>query len=603
VRLCGASVSGNRPSGQGRMAGGPGRGREGRPGHPRWILRGSERNRGSRRGICADGARRAVRGRGRAGGGRGHEGRGAPGERTVSRGGEAREADMRGEGSWSGEGVPGKAMLGAESVALSFVPRLLPPPACPSLPRPLSLLSALARSARPIPFPCPSRSSPSSFPLLPRVGFAFSRPSLCWTGFPCGHSRGKPCPPGLFGLAQPGPRRERSRGVPVFHRVAGLAPGNPDRSRRWIPPGPGGPKAARRPHGRVTVLVAVLVTVLVTVLASTGVGGRRGGRGESGRVRVFSSGSAGRSLARSRIRERAQNPGIGSRRDPGSGGGVVVSGPSSGISNGISSGISNGISNGTRGREGWGDGAGRREIGRVRLSSSGSVGKGLLTSGSGERDQNPGNGSLCSRRHGRRQKTGAGTDGRGRAHPGGPRKPQAIASAPPSNGISSGISNGISSGILWRASRMAGADEGTRRPWAMAPPSPPEGSRLARVRFPRPDPGVSGGFPRRSGIALAMQSRGIHSRSARAQPGVSRDPGEGPGTESAVGAGRPDPGRFPGDPPRNPRGWARRRGRRPEEGARAPSTPPARGARGRHEGGGDRKSEGAPFGDAPARRG
>jgi hypothetical protein len=229
--------------------------------------------------------------------------------------------------------------------------------------------------------------------------------------------------------------------------------------------------------------------------------------------------------------------------------------------------------------------------------------KASLTSESGERDQNPGNGSLCSRRHGRRQKTGAGTDGRGQAHPGGPRKPQAIASAPPSNGISSGISNGISSGILWRASRMAGADEGTRRPRAMTPPSPSEGSRLARVCFPRPDPDVSGGFPRRSGIALAMQSRGIHSRSARAQPGVSRDPGEGPGTESAVGAGRPDPGRFPGDPPRNPRGWARRRGRRPEEGARAPSTPPARGARGRHEGGGDRKSEEAPFGDAPARRG
>jgi hypothetical protein len=96
-----------------------------------------------------------------------------------------------------------------------------------------------------------------SFPLLPRVGFAFSRPSLCWTGFPCGHSRGKPCPPGLFGLAQPGPRRGRSRGVPVFHRVAGLAPGNPDRSRRWTPPGPGGLEAARRPPGRTVVLAVV----------------------------------------------------------------------------------------------------------------------------------------------------------------------------------------------------------------------------------------------------------------------------------------------------------------------------------------------------------
>jgi len=33
-------------------------------------------------------------------------------------------------------------MLGAESVAISFAPRLLPPPACPSLPRPLSLFCA-----------------------------------------------------------------------------------------------------------------------------------------------------------------------------------------------------------------------------------------------------------------------------------------------------------------------------------------------------------------------------------------------------------------------------------------------------------------------------
>jgi len=172
----------------------------------------------------------------------GARGPGAPGERTVSRGGEAREADMRGEGSWSGEGVPGKAMLGAESVALSFAPRLLPPPACPSFPPVLSPFSALARSARPIPSPCPSRSSPSSFPLLPRVGFAFSRPSLCWTGFPCGNSRGKPCPPGLFGLAQPGPRRERSRGVPAFHRAARPLPA-------MDPAGAGRQEAARRPHG------------------------------------------------------------------------------------------------------------------------------------------------------------------------------------------------------------------------------------------------------------------------------------------------------------------------------------------------------------------
>jgi hypothetical protein len=182
VRLCGASVSGNRPSGQGRMAGGPGRGREGRPGHPRWILRGSERNRGSRRGICADGARRAVRGRGRAGGGRGHEGRGAPGERTVSRGGEAREADMRGEGSWSGEGVPGKAMLGAESVALSFAPRLLPPPACPSLPRPLSLLFFLRLLGLPAPSLLPALRARRRLTLLCFHGLASLFPGLLFAG-------------------------------------------------------------------------------------------------------------------------------------------------------------------------------------------------------------------------------------------------------------------------------------------------------------------------------------------------------------------------------------------------------------------------------------
>jgi hypothetical protein len=159
------------------MAGGPGRGREGRPGHPRWLLRGSERNRGSRRGICADGARRAVRGRGRAGGGKGREGRGRPGRGPSPGGGEAREVDMRGEGSWSGEGVPGKAMLGAESVALSFAPRLLPPPACPALPRP----PFCARSVCP-PYPFPLllcfHGLASLFPgLLPvRPGFRAAVP-------------------------------------------------------------------------------------------------------------------------------------------------------------------------------------------------------------------------------------------------------------------------------------------------------------------------------------------------------------------------------------------------------------------------------------------
>ena len=90
----------------------------------------------------------------------------------------AGEVDMRGEGSWSGEGVPGKAMLGAESVAFSFAPRLLPPPACPLLPCLLSLLSALARSARPIPSPCSFASRDwlrflPAFSLLDRV---FARP-------------------------------------------------------------------------------------------------------------------------------------------------------------------------------------------------------------------------------------------------------------------------------------------------------------------------------------------------------------------------------------------------------------------------------------------
>jgi hypothetical protein len=248
VRLCGASVSGNRPSGQGRMAGGPGRGREGRPGHPRWILRGSERNRGSRRGICADGARRAVRGRGRAGGGRGHEGRGVPGERTVSRGGEAREADMRGEGSWSGEGVPGKAMLGAESVALSFAPRLLPPPACPLLPCLLSLLSALARSARPIPSPCSfaSRDWLRFLPAFSLLGRVFARP------FP-----GKTLSARAFRPGAARPRCERSRSVPVFHRVAGLAPGNGLKTPALDPAGTRGLEAAPQSPRRTVVLAVV----------------------------------------------------------------------------------------------------------------------------------------------------------------------------------------------------------------------------------------------------------------------------------------------------------------------------------------------------------
>jgi len=70
----------------------------------------------------------------------------------------------------------------------------------------------------------------------------------------------------------------------MFHRAARLALGNPDRSRRWIPPGPGGVEAARRPHGRVTVLVAVLIAVLVAVLVTApGDGPRPGGGPRRGR--------------------------------------------------------------------------------------------------------------------------------------------------------------------------------------------------------------------------------------------------------------------------------------------------------------------------------
>jgi hypothetical protein len=67
-------------------------------------------------------------------------------------------------------------------------------------------------------------------------------------------------------------------------------------------------------------------------------------------------------------------PGDGSRRGWEAGGGAAVSWPS----NGISSGISNVISNGTRVRGGWG--GGRREIGRVRVSSSGPAGRSLAGS-------------------------------------------------------------------------------------------------------------------------------------------------------------------------------------------------------------------------------
>jgi hypothetical protein len=127
-------------------------------------------------------------------------------------------------------------------------------------------------------------------------------------------------------------------GVPSGCRIG---PGESGPLPAMDPAGTRDQKAARRPYGRVTVLVAVLIAVLVAVLVTAPGDGPR--------------------------------PGGGPRRGREPEGDAAASWPS----NGISSGISNGISNGTRGREGWGDGAGRREIGRVRLSSSSPVGKGL----------------------------------------------------------------------------------------------------------------------------------------------------------------------------------------------------------------------------------
>jgi hypothetical protein len=122
---------------------------------------------------------------------------------------------------------------------------------------PSSLPSFCARSVcPPHPFPLPFAFVAVflSFPLLPRVGFAFSRPSLCWTGFPCGHSRGKPCPPGLFSLAQPGlavsdPGASRcSIGLPDWPRGIRTAPG--DGSRR--DPGSESGATASRTNGSVS---------------------------------------------------------------------------------------------------------------------------------------------------------------------------------------------------------------------------------------------------------------------------------------------------------------------------------------------------------------
>jgi hypothetical protein len=117
------------------------------------------------------------------------------------------------------------------------------PPLPPSPPCPLPFAPARSPFAASL-FPrslCPLALSPllAVRCRLPLSGFAFPWPSLGQTGLSRGHSRRKPGPPGLFSLAQPGSCRERSRGIPAFHRAAGLAPGNPDRSRRWILPGPG----------------------------------------------------------------------------------------------------------------------------------------------------------------------------------------------------------------------------------------------------------------------------------------------------------------------------------------------------------------------------
>jgi hypothetical protein len=128
----------------------------------------------------------------------------------------------------------------------------------------------------------------------------------------------------------------------MFHRAARLALGNPDRSRRWIPPGPGGLEAARRPHGRaVPLVVSLMVSLVVSLVVSLRVRSGEGNRarpGFSGRPGVPSGGRMG--------------PGDGSRRDPGSGGGAAASEPSSaisGITNGIISGIISGITKGVDG--------------------------------------------------------------------------------------------------------------------------------------------------------------------------------------------------------------------------------------------------------------
>ena len=93
---------------------------------------------------------------------------------------------MRGEGSWSGEGVPWEAMLGAESFALSFAPRLLPPaqdlPSLPSFPSPLAAFRRPSSPSFPLP---PSSAISSRFAILawlPSAGQASPEPAPGWSG-------------------------------------------------------------------------------------------------------------------------------------------------------------------------------------------------------------------------------------------------------------------------------------------------------------------------------------------------------------------------------------------------------------------------------------
>jgi len=203
---------------------------------------------------------------------------------------------------------------------------------------PSSLPSFCARSVcPPHPFPLPFAFVAVflSFASTGRLRFFPAFSLLDWV--PMRPFPGKTLSARAFRPGATRPRCERSRGVPAFHRVAGLALGNPDRSRRWIPPGPGGPKAARRPHGRAVPLVVSLMVSLVVSLRVGSVEGDRARPGFSGRPGVPSGGRMG--------------PGDGSRRGWEAGGGAAASWPSSaisGITNGIISGITKG---GERGQD------------------------------------------------------------------------------------------------------------------------------------------------------------------------------------------------------------------------------------------------------------